>query len=508
MEAGMPASPETASRLLFYSAVAGVLGLAAGLRLVNLGSEWLWYDELLSVTFSRIPVHQLLDPRLPDPHPPLYYLQLRYWLALGNSDVWIVANPIAWSVGAVASLLFAANKIYGSRIALAGAALLAVSPIALMFAHETRMYSMMMFLVIWVWYFNHRFASGASIGPFSVLGMIASESCLLLSHATGPFMVSFVYLYTLLLARQEGTPRSRVVGWGAIHIAIGAAMIPALPYFTKSQAQLLSQGFPYLITPKLSDVVQTLGEILFGLAVSGVWVGLATTLVSLLLLLVAIRSSTSRPLILSLVVAPILAAVSISYLRAPVWHVRTVVFVCPFFALAIARAVWSAQHDAAEHRVVAGRLAVVALGALLAGQLASGIAQLQRHPIKAFNVKQTVAEVRQRLQPGDAIYVPHAFDYWCFAWYFFGPDGHTALTRQGAMSHGDNYVVHGPPRPQLFRDRTVWFGRVSWRPATAIENHSLVDTFGHSGFLVDQHVPAKERARPENEPATPPTLEP
>jgi len=488
----MPVSSGRAPRFVFPIAAAGVLVLAAGLRFVNLGSEWLWYDELLSVTFSRIPIHQLLDPRLPDPHPPLYYLQLRYWLALGNSDVWIVSNPVLWSVGAVASLLFAANRIFGARIALTGAALLAISPIALMFAHETRMYSMMMFLVIWAWYFNHRFISGASLGPATVVGIIASESCLLLSHATGPFMVAFVYVYALFLAWQEGAPRNRLVRWGAIHLVVGVAMIPALPYFTKSQAQVLSQGFPYLITPNALDVVQTLTDMLFGLAVSGVWIDLLTTLASLLLLLVALRIPSSRPLVLSLVVAPILAAVLISHLRAPVWHIRTVVFVCPFIALAIAQSLWSVRRHEGGRRRMAEGVALLLLVALVAGQLAAGIAQLRRHPIKAFDVKRTVAEVRQRLQPGDAVFVPHPFDYWCFAWYFFGPYGNRNLSNQGIVQHGDNYIVHGAPRPAVFRDRTVWFVRTFWRPAAGIDHHTLVDTFDHSGFVVDQYVPTDE----------------
>jgi hypothetical protein len=46
--------------------------------------------------------------------------------------------------------------------------------------------------------------------------------------------------------------------------------------------------------------------------------------------------------------------------------------------------------------------------------------------------------------------------------------------------------------PRIFRDRTVWFGRVSWRPAVAIANHTKVDTIGYSGVLVEQHVPTGE----------------
>ncbi len=487
-EVATPTGPGGTPRIALYAAMAGVLLLAAALRVVNLSSEWLWYDELLTVTFSRIPILQLLDPMLPDPHPPLYYLQLRYWLELGTSDVWIVLNPVLWSVGSVASLLFTAHRIYGARVALTGAVLLAISPIALMFAHETRMYSMMMFLMIWAWYFNHRFVSGASMGPAAVVGIIASETCVALSHATGPFAISFVYVYTLLLAWQEAVPRSRLVHWAVVHLAVGTAMILALPYFAKGPALLLAGGFSYLIVPSSMDVVQTLTDMLFGLAVSGAWIDLATSLVLSLVLLAALRDSSSRPLVLSLVVAPLLATVSISHLWVPVWHVRTVVFVCPFIALTIARAVWGARQTVRGFRGVASSVALVFLGALVAGQLASGIAQMRQHPIKGIDVKQTVADVRQRLRPGDVIYVPHPFDYWCFAWYFFGPDMDASLSKQGAVYHGGNYFAHGKSQPKNFRDRTVWVGRVFWRPAVVIDNYTKVDTLG-SEFQVDQHVP-------------------
>lgn len=480
-------------RFTSLAAALGVLALAALLRVVNLGSEWLWYDELLSVTYARAPLGQLLDPRLPDPHPPLYYLQLRYWLALGHSDAWIVSNAVVWSVGSVGSLLLAARRIYGAGVALTGAALLAVSPLSLMFAHETRMYSMMMFFMVWAWYFNHRYMSGESTGPAAVAGIIGSEVCVMLSHAAGPFAASFVSVYALLLARREGAVRSRLLRWAAIQLAVAAAMLPALPYFSKGQGLLRLGDFAYLVAPGPEEVLHTLSEIFFGPTLSaGPWLDVATAAVSALLLVGALRDASCRPLVVALVLAPVLGAVSISHLGPPVWHTRTLSFTCPFVALSMARAAWGSAWRIGGLRGPASSVPRILAAALVAGQLVASIALLQRHPIKGMDPKRATAELRQLLQPGDVVYVPHPFDYWCFAWYFFGPKGETSLSPSGVSRSDGHTVVHGAPRPRIFRDRTVWLWRVSWRPMPPVERHERTDTLSHWGFLVDRFAPTGE----------------
>lgn len=61
--------------------------IAAALRLLFLGDHSLWVNELFSIRYARLGLHELLaGVAANDNHPPLYYALLRYWvLAFGES---------------------------------------------------------------------------------------------------------------------------------------------------------------------------------------------------------------------------------------------------------------------------------------------------------------------------------------------------------------------------------------------------------------------------------------
>ena len=63
-------------------AVAALIVFVLGifLRIVALGREGLWMDEIYSATFAAMPFVDMLVAVLRfDVHPPLYYLQLGIW---------------------------------------------------------------------------------------------------------------------------------------------------------------------------------------------------------------------------------------------------------------------------------------------------------------------------------------------------------------------------------------------------------------------------------------------
>jgi len=75
-----------------------------------------------------------------DLHPPFYYLQLSLWALVSHDDVWLMANSIFWSTAAIGLLIYAASRIYGLPTALYAGILLALSPVALAYADQVRMY--------------------------------------------------------------------------------------------------------------------------------------------------------------------------------------------------------------------------------------------------------------------------------------------------------------------------------------------------------------------------------
>ncbi len=124
--------------------VAAVLLLAAVLRHLLLGSKSYWLDEAFSVSIASKPFATLWQRSgvVPEPHPPLYYTMLYGWVRLAGTSEAAVRLPSALiSVTNVALLYALGRRLCDRRVGLTAAALLAVSPLAVWYGQEARMYA-------------------------------------------------------------------------------------------------------------------------------------------------------------------------------------------------------------------------------------------------------------------------------------------------------------------------------------------------------------------------------
>ena len=114
--------------------------LLAGLLPLPLLKQSLWIDEASSVWFARLPMADLLF-HLCDPHPPGYYLLLKGWLALGETEAWLRLLSVLASVAAVALTAQAGRAILSARVGALAALLVATFPLQSWYAAEVRMYA-------------------------------------------------------------------------------------------------------------------------------------------------------------------------------------------------------------------------------------------------------------------------------------------------------------------------------------------------------------------------------
>jgi len=158
-------------------AILGAILLGAlGLRLLWLSPQGLWYDEIHSTTYAILPLRQtLLAVQRIDPHPPLYYLQLHFWMLVNTGDVWIKLNSVMWSLLTGLSLFLIGRRIYGRVPALLAVFIFALMPLAVLYAQNVRMYAMLMYVAVWAWYFTHQFLMNGSTWP-RILGIIGGIS--------------------------------------------------------------------------------------------------------------------------------------------------------------------------------------------------------------------------------------------------------------------------------------------------------------------------------------------
>jgi mannosyltransferase len=129
----------------------GILLLAFALRLVNLNGRPLWYDEAFSVLYAEKPLATIfsgtvsqVEGAAAEEHPLLYYLALHAWMGLtGQTPEAVRLLSVLFGVGTVLATFFLGRYLFDQRAGLLAALLTAVSPFALYYAQETRMYALL-----------------------------------------------------------------------------------------------------------------------------------------------------------------------------------------------------------------------------------------------------------------------------------------------------------------------------------------------------------------------------
>jgi hypothetical protein len=108
------------------------------LTIIRFGQS-LWSDEASSVWFSRQPIASLLTT-LCDPHPPGYYLFLKFWSTFGTSEARLRLSSLIAGWAALFITYRLAKDRWGIAVASLAVWLLALQPLQSWYASEVRMY--------------------------------------------------------------------------------------------------------------------------------------------------------------------------------------------------------------------------------------------------------------------------------------------------------------------------------------------------------------------------------
>ncbi|MEZ5178403.1 MAG: glycosyltransferase family 39 protein [Acidimicrobiales bacterium] len=155
--------------------------LVVGVVLRFVSRSPLWLDETLSVNIARLPLGDIPEALRHDGHPPLYYWLLHGWMALfGQGSVAVRAFSGLWGLALFPLVWVAARRLGGRRVAIYAVALLALSPYAIRYAAETRMYAMVSVLALAGWLL----ADDAlrSPRPIRLAGVAATVALLVWTH--------------------------------------------------------------------------------------------------------------------------------------------------------------------------------------------------------------------------------------------------------------------------------------------------------------------------------------
>ena len=233
--AAQPAARRAARVLPSWWPLAALIVLAAILRLATLGQQSFWYDEAFT------PVHVLhsgLGATLravahTENTPPLWYLiawlDVRvlgdgaFALRLPSALAGVLTVPVVWAIGEqLAGRPIEDRPAAGRRVALIGAAIVAVNPLLVWYSQEARAYALfVLFSALAMLCFVRvvREPTRGRVAAFALSGSLA-----LLTHYFAVFLLLGMVLWLL---RERALRRAALPAIGVLAL-VGLALLPLI----------------------------------------------------------------------------------------------------------------------------------------------------------------------------------------------------------------------------------------------------------------------------------------
>lgn len=244
--------------------VALVTLVGAALRLADLGGKSFWLDEAFSVALARTawPAFARVV-RTSEANMGLYYLMLRGWMHLGESEATIRLLSAFAGIATIPTVYVLGRRLFDRRAGLIGALVLALDPLHLALSQDARSYPLAILLVACsTLAFTHLVgnstprrteAYGSEAPPHADGGTGWSIAYVIGSAAAvyAHFYAALVLVaqYGSLVRRRTGTvPARRLI---ACAIGIGGLVMPLVVFVVGGQhANLawLRGEIPYVLT--------------------------------------------------------------------------------------------------------------------------------------------------------------------------------------------------------------------------------------------------------------------
>ncbi|MEA3341177.1 MAG: glycosyltransferase family 39 protein, partial [Chloroflexota bacterium] len=247
-----------------YSLLLITLLLASFLRFYRLDAQSFWNDEGNSARIAERPLGLIVEGAAGDIHPPGYYLLLHYWRTLfGQSEFALRSLSVAAGVATVAFTYLLGRRLFGESTGLMAAFLGAISPFAIYYSQEARMYALLVALSAASTYLLVLLLQKPGFCRFAYrktrfLAYVLTCAAGLYAHYAFPFVLLVHNLIFGLwwLATTRRLRRGAV--WAGAQVLIVALYLPWLPVAFRSVTGWSPAGPGYELGPAILDVLRIL----------------------------------------------------------------------------------------------------------------------------------------------------------------------------------------------------------------------------------------------------------
>jgi 4-amino-4-deoxy-L-arabinose transferase-like glycosyltransferase len=205
--------------------LAGVVLLGLALRLYRIGSQSIWYDEVVWLSVSRLSFGQINAFLIRDLiHPPLHCYALHVWFqAFGFGLLQGRLLSVFFGTLAVLMIYVLARYLFDRRTALLSALLLACSQLAIMCSQDARPYAQFLFFFLACAYLFLRALRGKRLPIW--IGFLGLACLLIYTHYYGFLALGALLLFGFAYRKRYPISRVWLLG-GAFGLAL--AYVPWL----------------------------------------------------------------------------------------------------------------------------------------------------------------------------------------------------------------------------------------------------------------------------------------
>ncbi|EKD46534.1 MAG: hypothetical protein ACD_67C00192G0001, partial [uncultured bacterium] len=176
-----------------------ILLLASGLRFTGLLKRDFWYDESFTGIAVKESFSEMIQMIINDVHPPLYYASLKLFSSFFDYNVFgIRLFSAIFGVLSVWAVYIVAKELFNRKAALWSSFIVAISPFAIQYSQEARMYSMLVFLILISSFFFLKGLRTGKRGYFIFWGIFTGLS--ILTHYMGIIFSSTYFVAYLFWA--------------------------------------------------------------------------------------------------------------------------------------------------------------------------------------------------------------------------------------------------------------------------------------------------------------------
>ncbi len=227
---------------------------AFALRVFRLDFQSLWYDEAFSVYLAHFSLADITARTAADIQPPLYYYLLHFWVVLtGEREFALRMLSLFFGVLTIPLMYVTTRRLSSTAAASAAALLAALSPLYLWYSQETRMYTLITFLLLLSSYALLRglIPDAPVLGPGRPLPILPGEGrggwgvrgeawwivfalaniAAVYTHYFAFVVIAFQLLFGLVYALGQGARRLALLGRMVTCFAVViVAFLPWMPF--------------------------------------------------------------------------------------------------------------------------------------------------------------------------------------------------------------------------------------------------------------------------------------